>query len=148
MRGTGAARLGEVLRDCLRRLPEGGELLALLELRRAWGRMFAGPLGRRTCPLSLRKGVLTVEVEGSAWLQQLRYLLPQLRERVNAELGQGMVREVRLAPGRLFRPERSPQAPCPSGAEGEVRELLRGLPAELREVLEGVLRRHYGMRGR
>ncbi len=41
-------------------------------------------------------GVLTVRADATAWAQQLRFMLPLLRQRVDAAVGQGVVSDIRI----------------------------------------------------
>ena len=47
-----------------------------------------------------RDGSLTVEVEGSAWMQELGFLERELVRKLNRHLGRDIVREVRWVPAR------------------------------------------------
>jgi predicted nucleic acid-binding Zn ribbon protein len=101
----------------LRRLGPPTELAASLEsfVRRrgwterlrssnAWGQWetIVGPdLAERCEPVRLAGGVLVVRAESQVWATQLRYLLPQLRANVEAVLGPGTVRSVRVVVGPL-----------------------------------------------
>ena len=46
--------------------------------------------------VGFERGVLRVEVEGSAWMHELGYLKHELIRTVNRELGSDRVREVRF----------------------------------------------------
>ncbi len=61
----------------------------------------AGPrLSKHTKAASFRDGILTIEVEGSAWMHELGFLKLELVRRVNQHLGTETVRDVRFVLAR------------------------------------------------
>jgi predicted nucleic acid-binding Zn ribbon protein len=101
------------LRRISRPTPVGDSLEAFLARRgwterlnaaTAWNRwddMVGGDLAQHCEPVRLAGGTLVVRAESQVWATQLRYLLPQLRARVEEVLGAGSVREVRVVVGPL-----------------------------------------------
>jgi len=64
-----------------------------------WSRWqdIAGPqMYRRTFPLKLQQGILTVGVSSSTWLQQLSFLKESLLNRLDEEVGPDVVSEIRF----------------------------------------------------
>jgi predicted nucleic acid-binding Zn ribbon protein len=61
-----------------------------------WVQIVGPDLAGHTTPESLADGVLTVAADSTAWATQLRLLASQLVRRLNAELGDGAVRSVRV----------------------------------------------------
>ena len=63
-------------------------------------------------PLKIRRGVLWVEVENSAWLQQLRFQKYQLLETINASLTKSRIEDIKYAlpkgKGEDKKPEEAP----------------------------------------
>ncbi len=67
----------------------------------AWPALVGPRVALRTRAVAFRDGTLHVEVEGSAWMQELSYLKRELVQRINQELGGEHVRDVRfMLPGR------------------------------------------------
>ncbi|MEU4892174.1 DciA family protein [Streptomyces sp. NPDC044780] len=66
--------------------------------------------------------VLTVRCDSTAWATQLRLLAPQLVARLNADLGQGTVRLIKVlgpgGPARRYGPLRSPGSTGPGDTYG------------------------------
>ncbi|MEU2572244.1 DciA family protein [Streptomyces anulatus] len=66
--------------------------------------------------------VLTVSCDSTAWATQLRLLAPQLVARLNADLGQGTVRMIKVVgpggPERRFGPLRAPGSKGPGDTYG------------------------------
>lgn len=61
----------------------------------------AGPrIARHSRAVRFDSGVLTVEVEGSAWMQELGYLKRELVRKINQHLGSDVVHDVRLVTTR------------------------------------------------
>jgi predicted nucleic acid-binding Zn ribbon protein len=87
------ARLGDVLRTVLARLPTGTGL----EDWAVWSEWDAavGPtLARHARPRRLARGVLLVAVDSSEWMQELQFLKHELRSRLNARLGREAIRRI------------------------------------------------------
>lgn len=66
-----------------------------------WADMVGEDLAARCEPVRLAGGVLVVRAESQVWATQLRYMLPQLRARVEGVLGAGSVGDIRVVVGRL-----------------------------------------------
>jgi predicted nucleic acid-binding Zn ribbon protein len=65
-----------------------------------WAQIVGPDLAAHTTPDGLADGQLTVTADSTAWATQLRLLAAELIRRLNAELGDGTVRRVRvLGPG-------------------------------------------------
>lgn len=61
-----------------------------------WDSLVGAELAAHCRPESLEDGVLTLVAESTAWATQVRLLGRQVVERVNHELGAGVVRSVRV----------------------------------------------------
>ena len=70
-----------------------------------WTALAGERIARRARATGFRDGVLTVEVEGSAWMHELGFLKADLVRRANQHIGAEVVREVRfvLARGGIQR---------------------------------------------
>jgi predicted nucleic acid-binding Zn ribbon protein len=65
-----------------------------------WAALAGERVARRARATGYRDGVLTVEVDGSAWMHELSLLKRDLVRRTNEHLGAPIVREVRLVRSR------------------------------------------------
>jgi predicted nucleic acid-binding Zn ribbon protein len=75
-----------------------------------WAEIVGRDLAAHTRPDSLTDGELTVTADSTAWATQLRLLAAQLVRRLNAELGDGAVRQVRVrGPAAAAGPRRPGQ---------------------------------------
>jgi hypothetical protein len=61
-----------------------------------WGEIVGPELAAHTKPDAFTDGELAVTADSTAWATQVRLLAPQLVRRLNAELGDGTVRRVRV----------------------------------------------------
>ncbi len=61
-----------------------------------WPTVVGPRIARHSRAVAFRDGTLHVEVEGSAWMQELGYLKRELARRINHALGSDLVREVRF----------------------------------------------------
>jgi predicted nucleic acid-binding Zn ribbon protein len=67
----------------------------------AWPKLVGPRIARHTHAVAFHDGTLQVEVEGSAWMQELSYLKRELVQRINQGLGAEHVRDVRFTlPGK------------------------------------------------
>src|SRR5712691_5826611 len=92
------------LRSVAAMLPELLQQLGLAQTAEGWRAVADWPavagarIAGRTRAVSFREGVLTVEVEGSAWMHELGFLKPELVRNLNRHLGASVVRDVRFMP--------------------------------------------------
>jgi predicted nucleic acid-binding Zn ribbon protein len=66
----------------------------------AWPALAGERIAKRTRAVAFRDGVMTIEVEGSAWMHELGYLKRELVRRANQHVGADVVRDVRFVPAR------------------------------------------------
>lgn len=59
-----------------------------------WEELVGDQVAAHATPLSLRHGVMVVDVDQPAWATQLRYLAPELLRRLDEVIGAGEIREV------------------------------------------------------
>ena len=67
---------------------------------REWPDAVGPQIARRTRAVRFEEGTLVVEIEGSAWLQELSMLKRDLLRQVNQRLGSQHVRDLRLINAR------------------------------------------------
>lgn len=95
--------VGQVLPGLLRELGLG-DAAAAARLSEAWGQVVGDEAAAHSWPAALRAGVLEVEVDASAWAQQLQLRRPQLlsalRGFFDGEADAPTIRDVRLRLGR------------------------------------------------
>lgn len=60
-----------------------------------WEAIVGAEVAAKCRPTAIKNGVLKVGTSSAAWASELKYLAPELIKRVNAELGKGVVKEIR-----------------------------------------------------
>jgi len=65
-----------------------------------WPALAGERIAKRTRAVAYRDGVMTIEVEGSAWMHELGFLKRELVRRANQRAGANVVRDVRFVPAR------------------------------------------------
>ncbi|MFD7860912.1 DUF721 domain-containing protein [Streptomyces sp. NPDC057682] len=91
-----------------------------------WPQIVGDDLANHCVPLRYDEDpdvrVLTVQCDSTAWATQLRLLAPQLVARLNADLGHGTVRMIKVlgpgSPQRRFGPLRAPGSTGPGDTYG------------------------------
>jgi len=138
----------EALRGAVARVlqeMEAGSSGADLRILKLWPRAVGPELAARCRPVDFRKGKLTVEADGAAWVQQLTLLAPHVLESVNRALGETLVtklhlRQSRGAPALPAEPAPFPTAwsrePLPEAIRREFEaECAESEDPELREAI-------------
>ena len=91
-------RLSEVLKDALGKSPLRRGLLQQ-EIFAGWKDVVGEEIARHSEILGLSDGILWVRVEGSVWAQELNLLKGQIQQRLEQQLGEGTVQDVRFHSG-------------------------------------------------
>lgn len=92
-RSSGPVRVGDLL---VAAVPGLREHLLEETIRKEWPRAVGPELARRSRPVTLRLGTLTVAVDNSTWLQEMTLRSEELVRRLQARYGPE-VRVVRVA---------------------------------------------------
>lgn len=74
-----------------------------------WETVVGPQIAARTRPVRIRDGILEINVDQPAWMQQLQLMKPKILARLNAELGKASIRDLYLKRGRVD--QRSGQTP-------------------------------------
>ena len=93
-----------------------------------WNEAVGAQVAAKAGPVSLRDGVLTVRVAGSAWLQQLSMLKFEMIDQLNTAAGETIVRDIFFKQGGPVAPEQERPA--------ERRRRRKLSPAEKERLLE------------
>lgn len=73
---------------------------ALHGLFERWAELVGDGIAGHAAPVSLRRGVLLVEVDTNAWATQLRFMTTDLVDKCCAELGAGAVKQIEIRVAR------------------------------------------------
>jgi hypothetical protein len=87
--------------DVLQRLFENGKSplsdgFQRWKLEHQWGEIVGATLCKNTRPVQYFKGTLTIEVTNSVWLNEVRFLVDDIREKVNQHQGSDWVQRIQL----------------------------------------------------
>lgn len=77
-----------------------------------WQEAVGEKIASRAKPLSFRDGILTVAVSGSAWLQQLSLMKPEVIQNVNEAADEEIVKDIFFKQGKIAGVEKE-QPPLP-----------------------------------
>ncbi len=106
-----------------------------------WDEVVGEALARKACPSSIRNGTLFVMVSHPVLIQQMQFTKARLRDRLNQQLGTGVVSDIRFVIGRVseraLRPSIPAQRPLPEYTEITLPPLGRpDLEAAFRRLIE------------
>jgi hypothetical protein len=106
-----------------------------------WAEVVGEALARKACPSSIRNGTLFVMVSHPVLIQQLQFSKARLRDRLNQQLGTGVVSDIRFVIGRVseraLRPSIPAQRPLPEYTEITLPPVGRpDIDAAFRRLLE------------
>ena len=91
------AALGDVIRSLLKRLGVADPGL-WNRIEEEWEELAGPPWDRQARPVSLHDGVLVVEAVGAPAVAVLKYGVVSLTQRLQSQLGAGIVTEIRVRP--------------------------------------------------
>jgi len=86
----------------------------------AWDTAVGRQIAAKARPVSFRDGILTVAVASPPWMQQLNFLKKEIADKVNARLGEELIRDIYLKAGQP-----QPLIPCPKPPEKTERQLTK-----------------------
>jgi hypothetical protein len=82
------------------------ETRVLIFLKELWPRIVGADLARHTVPISLKDGVLVLEVPSGVWQAQLSEMLPAMAAATNRFWKRSLVKEIQLREN-----DRGPESP-------------------------------------
>lgn len=136
-------RLCEALERVLQRIdPE--HRLRVYRLWTFWAEEVGPAIAARAEPAGYRSGVLSVRVSSAPWMQELQLMKETIRERLNARLGEPLIRDIYFVSGptagaRGLAPA-AQSAPAEAPPPAELLPPIRN--AELAAVFQRLVRAH------
>jgi predicted nucleic acid-binding Zn ribbon protein len=90
--------IGNVIRDMLKnhRLETNTSLIRVWDV---WEDAVGEVIAANTRPAAFKGDLLIVNVTSSSWLQQLRFLKPEIMQKINHALGEGPVKDIKFKIG-------------------------------------------------
>jgi predicted nucleic acid-binding Zn ribbon protein len=131
--------IGSILKQLFQDQKWENNIEASLPLLR-WQEIVGSQLARQTQPEFLKDGVLQVRVENSVWLNHLRYLGEELRQKLNEELPSLEIKELRFRQGTLDKVQSGSPSTDSNPASGPERDAgpRQPLNQEQRKLLETI----------
>jgi hypothetical protein len=72
-----------------------------LKIYKIWSAVVGEKIAENTCLESAKRGTLFVNVSNPAWMQELHFLKGMIIEKLDQELGEGTVRDIRFKTGHV-----------------------------------------------
>jgi len=134
--------VGDALQHVLQRIdPE-----RRLAIFRVWATEVGDAVARRASPVGFRDGILSVRVNGAAWMQELQFAKEDIRTRLNRRLGVDVVRDVYFVAGSAVAPPAAPAPPPRRVIENDDDDAPMEIPPlrdpRLAEVFARIARAH------
>ena len=132
--------IGSILKQLFQDQKWENNIEASLPLLR-WQEIVGSQLARQTQPEFLKDGVLQVRVENSVWLNHLRFLEEELRQKLNEELPSLEIKELRFRQGTLDKVQTGSPLTDSHADSGYERDAgpRQPLSQEQRRLLETIL---------
>jgi len=73
-----------------------------LKIYKIWPAIVGEKIAENTCLESVKRGTLFVNASSSAWMQELHFLKDMIIEKLEKELGEGTVKDIRLKTGLVL----------------------------------------------
>jgi predicted nucleic acid-binding Zn ribbon protein len=138
--------VGDALHHLLQRIDPDRRLAVF----RIWKSEVGPAVAARAAPTGFRDGILSVRVDGAAWMQELQFAVEEIRTRLNARLGADIVRDIYFVAGNSSAARPTPPVAPPRDDPAGLEEPI-GLPplrdTRLAEVFARIARAHR-LRGR
>ena len=115
-----------------------------------WEDVVGPQIAARTRPVRIREGVLEINVDQPAWMQQLQLMKPKILAQLNAELGKASIKDLYLKRGKVnVHPEITSEPPpawrmvqLDETEKKQVEDLLSAVEnTELRDEMEKFLQK-------
>ena len=113
--------IGSILKQLFQDQKWENNIEASLPLLR-WQEIVGSQLAKQTQPEYLKDGVLQVRVENSVWLNHLRFLGEELRQKLNQELPSLEIKELRFRQGTLDKVQSGPPSTGSHAASNSERD--------------------------
>lgn len=107
-----------------------------------WDEEVGEAIAARAEPAGFRAGVLSVRVNSAAWTQELQFMKDTIRERLNARLGQKLIRDIYFVSGSVSRRETRPLEEAATSRPIAVPLLPPMQNRELAAVFRRIVRAH------
>ena len=107
----------------------------------AWNEIVGESVAGHSQPRSIRNQILFIDVAHPTWMQQLQFLKSTLLDRVNAFLGEPLIRDIRFKVGKVSTTQPTPQKTLSMEDEPLDQETLNRLENLLQKIDDREVRR-------
>src|SRR5689334_11644282 len=97
------SRVADVLSTVLKRVDPDQQMRAYA-IWTFWDDEVGAGIARRAQPARVRNGILFVTVATHSWMQELQFMKDDIRDRLNARLGEPLVRDIFFVIGHVDEP--------------------------------------------
>ncbi|VFQ42903.1 protein of unknown function duf721/upf0232 [Desulfoluna butyratoxydans] len=101
----GATHVGDILSQHMGSLTQRADL-ELLSLWKTWTEAVGEEVARHTRPKAFKGSLLLVTVDSSVWIHHLSMMKDEIVARINTQLGEDTLREIRFSIGHVAEDER------------------------------------------
>jgi len=95
------------LLDCIFQRIDSDDRRGVYRIWSFWEEEVGEAIARRAEPAGYHSGVLSVRVSSHTWMQELQFAKETIRERLNARLGQEMIRDIYFVSGATTSREKT-----------------------------------------
>ncbi len=142
-------RLSSTLGSTLKARGLQGRLMEFRIVSR-WEKTVGPAIARHAEPRVLRGKKLYLSVDSPAWMQQLSLMKPELIEKLNSDLGKGVIQDIALnmgeiAPASGREPDRPPaRLPLSDEERGRIEQIVKDIPdPETRDAIKRVIEKDF-----
>ena len=133
--------LGETLQRVLQRI-DPDKRLDVYRVWTFWDEEVGEAIASRAEPAGFRAGVLSVRVSSASWTQELQFMKESIRERLNARLGEELIRDIYFVSGSTTKRETAPAQDAVASKPIAVPLLPPIRDPELAAVFRRIVRAH------
>ncbi len=117
-----------------------------------WNKVVGDDIAKNSAPSRIDRGLLVVVTKNPTWTQQLTMMKKKIIDKINVELDDEIVKDIRFIQGKIPPPKKTgvaPKKPKEDGLESspeidqkEISELTKDIKdEELKEILENIIRK-------
>lgn len=68
-----------------------------------WNSIVGAEISKKTKPAGVKRGVLNVLVESSAWMNELQLMKPEIMAKIENRFGRNRIRDIKFSLGRIVK---------------------------------------------
>lgn len=136
--------LQDILNSIFRDMDAGNKMEYIM-LHDIWNQSVGERIAEKTQPVSVRNGVLLVNVANSVWMQELVFLKDKILQKLNNRLKTSQLKSIRFKIGHLSEPvHKPPVEPLPTLNNEQIKKIeiesSRIQDSDLRHSFENLMK--------